>query len=79
MARRAPYYEVARTAAGWTARYFAGNGPQVWTTSRQAYSKRKDAFRAIELIAEAQIYEVQGLFFVTTSKGTREVRVVDER
>lgn len=66
----APRFEVARTDAGFHARFRAGNGRIVWTS--EVYARHRTAIRAVDLICDA----IGAMF--TDDQGI-EVREVDER
>jgi uncharacterized protein YegP (UPF0339 family) len=71
-------FEIVRSDAGWFGRHIASNGREVWRTS-EVYTRRRGVLRAVELITGYTPYHVLGDWWITTPKGVREIRDVDER
>lgn len=82
MSARDPRFEVVRSDAGHFARFIASNGKEVWRTS-EVYTKRRHAFRAIELITGNKVHPYQDGYEVESAASGAwllvEVRDVDER
>lgn len=82
MTTRAPRFELVRGPnRKWTARYIASNGANVFSTTGQGYSRRKDALRAIELLVGAPVYEspFQDHLEIERADCYLEIRELDER
>jgi hypothetical protein len=76
--KRVERFEVVHVDGGRFVRLVGANGRVVWVTPG-LLSRRVDAFRAIEIATCAKPYDVQGQWFIATRRGTREVRLLDER
>lgn len=77
----APRFEIARTDAGWHARFIAANGKTVWVT--ESYRRRKAAVNAIEVILGQQViispFSEHPEIYRGPWPSTTEVRDVDAR